>query len=120
MSARPHPPEEPPFLDLADRAAGDLPARWGRAEPLFTERHRQVLASFIATCRVDDTARVLDITPTRVYAIFRQVGRKLGLAPSEVRTALSRGEFPPIGGPWPHAGGYEPAPSIRVRNAAGA
>ncbi|MDQ6728230.1 MAG: hypothetical protein M3066_19025 [Actinomycetota bacterium] len=52
----------------------------------------------MAARSVDDTARVLDITPTRVYAIFRQVGRKLGLAPSEVRTVLMRGEFQPIEG----------------------
>jgi hypothetical protein len=82
---------------VVDAVADSLSARWCRAEALLTGRQRQVVLSYAVTRSVSETAMLLDVTQSRVYAIFVQVGRRLRLPPAVVRAALRRGDFGSIG-----------------------
>lgn len=65
--------------------------RWQEACGDITERQLEALRIFARTRTVVRTAEALNVTPARVYAMFGQVARRLGISARLVRMAVLDG-----------------------------
>lgn len=67
--------------------------RWREALPLVTPRQCEALRTFAATGNVLEAANTLGLTPARIYAIFGQVSRRLGISSRLLRAAVLDGSI---------------------------
>lgn len=65
--------------------------RWREVSGEITSRQAEALRVFADTGTVARTAEVLGLTPARVYAMFAQVGKRLGVSARLVRSAVLDG-----------------------------
>jgi DNA-binding CsgD family transcriptional regulator len=81
------------MTDASTVDGGALKARWRKVAGTVTPRQCEVLRVFGVTGNVAETARILGLTPARVYAVFGQVGRRLGVAGHVIRHAFRDGRL---------------------------
>lgn len=65
--------------------------RWRSASKEITARQGQALRVFAETQTVAETAEILELTPARIYAMFGQVAKRLGVSGRLLRDAVLDG-----------------------------
>lgn len=69
----------------------ELAVRWRTTVREVTPRQVEALRTYARTGTVSATAEALDLTPARIYAIFGQVARRLGISARLLRVAVLDG-----------------------------
>lgn len=65
--------------------------RWQAASQEITARQGEALRVFAETGTVAETAEILELTPARIYAMFGQVSKRLGISSRLLRSAVLDG-----------------------------